>query len=369
MADVELKELLGIAHNVQSSRHNAESVDGLDERLKAYIYGEYDGGGVLAVAMHNNLVASSGREGGVKLFQLIDEGELKFVGDVPSLRRPLPGVTPTLVTCLKFDSTGRLFMGGADGLLMMAEFADDAQNMEVAVISSPKQLEYGQAPSSVLSLDVSEELDMVASAHANGNVCVYSTTYHDNEGKSSTSSSGSIKTDCLLGVWNPFADTNNACHARSVAFVSGGEEQDQQQQQQTGDHDESKWSIVVGGGNRNLWMQEIHPSHKLSPESTTARPLFKENTMQQIKPSHQGPVLSMASRPGGILGSTSHDGMLRMSQLWPVPKPLYGLGGHKAWIGNVCIDREGKRLLSDGRDDIVVVHDFSTGEEEEVTDL
>ena len=67
--------------------------------------------------------------------------------------------------------------------------------------------------------------------------------------------------------------------------------------------------------------------------------------------------------------STSHDGMLCMSQLWPVPKPLYGLGGHKAWIGNVCIDREGKRLLSDGRDDIVVVHDFSTGEEEEVTDL
>jgi len=230
-------------------------------------------------------------------------------------------------------------MGGADGLLRMAEFADDAQNMEVAVISSPKQLEYRQAPSSVLSLDVSEELDMVASAHANGNVCVYSTTYHDNEGKSSTSSSGSIKTDCLLGVWNPFADTNNACHARSVAFVSAGEEQDQQQQQQqTGNHNESKWSIVVGGGNGNLWMQEIHPSHKSSPESTTARPLFKENTMQQIKPSHQGPVLSMASRPGGILVSTSHNGMLCMSQLWPVPKRLCGLGGHKAWIGNVCID-------------------------------
>ena len=49
-----------------------------------------------------------------------NEGELQFVGDVPSLKRPLPGVTPILITSLKFDSLGRLFMGGQDGFLRMA---------------------------------------------------------------------------------------------------------------------------------------------------------------------------------------------------------------------------------------------------------
>ena len=78
-----------------------------------------------------------------------------------------------------------------------------------------------------------------------------------------------------------------------------------------------------------------------------------------------------------MLVSAGLDGVLRVSQISttsctskqqqsrinpervPPPKALYGLGGYKVWIGNICIDDEGKRLLSDGRDDVVVVHDFS----------
>ena len=72
----------------------------------------------------------------------------------------------------------------------------------------------------------------------------------------------------------------------------------------------------------------------------------------------------MASRPGGILVSAGHDGMLRVSRICkPVPRALYGLGGYKVWIGSICIDDDGKRLLSDGRDDVVVVHDFSKKDE------
>ena len=41
------------------------------------------------------------------------------------------------------------------------------------------------------------------------------------------------------------------------------------------------------------------------------------------------------------------------------PKCLYGLGGYKVWLGSVCSD--GLRLVSDGRDNALVVHDF--GEE------
>jgi len=363
VADVESEQLVGVARNVHSSHHNdnANGVDALDETLRRYLYGEYDGGGVLSVAMYGtNFVASSGREGGVKLFKLMgDEGELTFVGDVPSLKRPLPGVTPILVTCLKFDSLGRLFMGGQDGFLRMVTFADDVDEMQVTLVSSPRQQQLQQLqqlPSPVLSLDISEELEMVATAHANGNICVHSTNQdHRN----------SNNNNCLLGVWNPFTASS---HARSVAFVSGGEDE----------QDDPLWGIVAGGGNGELWMQEIDPSYILTTTSaamtndnrdvaaTTTIPLFKENSIQQIEPNHQhGAVLSMAARPGGILVSTGHDGMLRMTQLWPTPKALYGLGGYKVWIGNVCIDSEGKRLLSDGRDDVVVVHDFSMDEEEE----
>lgn len=371
VADVEAKCLLGVARNVHSSNHN-DNVDALDEKLRQYLYGDYDGGGVLAVAMQQgssatssiNLVASSGREGGVKLFRLdADEGELKFVGDVPSLKRPLPGVTPILVTTLEFDSLGRLFMGGQDGFLRMVTFSNDVSefDMKVTLLSSPRQ-QLQQSPSPILSLDICEELDMVATAHANGNVCVYSTNPDD------------IGDDRLLGVWNPFSDTNNACHARSVKFISSSGGDGSSNDQGTKDQ---IWNIVVGGGNGMLWMHEIHPQYighdvvddasfsKDSLQSNDERvSLFKENSMQQIKPSHQGPVLSLASRPGGILVSAGHDGMLRVTQIWPTPKALYGLGGYKVWIGNICIDSEGKRLLSDGRDDVVVVHDFSKEEDE-----
>eukprot|EP00585_Thalassiosira_rotula_P003378 CAMPEP_0196141770 /NCGR_PEP_ID=MMETSP0910-20130528/10492_1 /TAXON_ID=49265 /ORGANISM="Thalassiosira rotula, Strain GSO102" /LENGTH=263 /DNA_ID=CAMNT_0041402981 /DNA_START=118 /DNA_END=905 /DNA_ORIENTATION=- len=61
VADVESRTLLGAARGVHSSRHKEGSVDGLDERLRRQLYGEYDGGGVLAVAMYGtSVVASSG---------------------------------------------------------------------------------------------------------------------------------------------------------------------------------------------------------------------------------------------------------------------------------------------------------------------
>ena len=65
--------------------------------------------------------------------------------------------------------------------------------------------------------------------------------------------------------------------------------------------------------------------------------------------------------------------MLRMTQTWiglknpkkATPWPLYGLGGYKKWIGSICVDDEGKRLVSDGMDDAVIVHDFSAYEKKE----
>lgn len=104
----------------------------------------------------------------------------------------------------------------------------------------------------------------------------------------------------LLGVWNPFADTNDESHARSVTCVSGGREQGENDVEDDNDDANPSWSIVVGGGNGQMWVQELHPSYYANDSTTTTStamssitmnregniPLFLENTMQQIKPPH-----------------------------------------------------------------------------------
>lgn len=363
VANVESQQVLGVAQGVHCPS-SAED-DLLDDELARCLYGEYDGGGVLAVAMYgSNLVASSGREGGVKLFKLVARKDairsgLKLIGEV------LPNI---LVTCLKFDAFGRLYMGGQDGYLRMVNVNNLSSNEQFDLDAMQDVKLLSSSSSSILSLDISEELDMVATAHVNGDICIHSL---------------SLDNDCndarLLGVWNPFRETNT----RSVAFISSGE----QQQNDIGAQNNSinaatSWSIVAGGGNGELWLAQIEPSYILVAESpfvnddedvgattvqqvtSTTMPVVKANSIQQIKPSHYGPVLSLATRPGGVLVSAGHDGMLRVTQIHPTPKALYGLGGYKVWLGSICIDSEGRRLISDGQDDVVVVHDFSMVEDD-----
>ena len=103
-------------------------------------------------------------------------------------------------------------------------------------------------------------------------------------------------------------------------------------------------------------------------------------------PSHGGAVVGIAPLTavgdGELLISGAHDGTLRVWDLRHEGeeqddgfgddfgevsitenkiKCLYGLGGYKVWLGSVCTD--GERIVSDGRDNAVVVHDFSTEEQ------
>ena len=176
MAYVRARKLLGVARDVHS-------LDALESQLSRYLCGDYGGGGVLAVAMHGaSMAASTGMEGGVKLFRIVaGTGELERVGDVPGLARPLPGSPPVLVTCLQFDPSGRLYLGGRDGILRSVTFSGEEGKAQAVRASSLEHV-FRRPPSPILLLDVSEELDVVATAHANGSVCVSSVGQgHDRE--------------------------------------------------------------------------------------------------------------------------------------------------------------------------------------------
>jgi len=368
VADVNARKLLGVARGVHYCDDSSDYMNALDEQLRQYIYGEYDGGGVLAVAMFGKgVVASSGREGGVKLFKLFENArgmtELMYQGEVQALVRPMPGALPVIVTCMKFDSIGRLYLGGSDGFLRIVSFPEDyilrdagLNSKDLKVTTIPPSTQEGRPPSPILSLDISEQLEMVVTTHANGNVCVYSLKEGDNV---------SFLSGELAGVWNPF-DKSGKTYARSVTFAS-------MERKRVLRH-----AVVVGGGNGEIWINDIHPSVNASSYSRgavtesaefKATALFVYECAQQFYPNHVGPVISLASRPGGIVVSAGHDGMLRITQAWigqenlrntsrKEPKALYGLGGYRVWIGSVCVDEEGKCLVSDGMDDAVVVHDF-----------
>ena len=95
-----------------------------------------------------------------------------------------------------------------------------------------------------------------------------------------------------------------------------------------------------------------------------------------MQPPHNGPVTSLAWRKGGILLSGAQDGTIRVwdsrprcasdasinqgvSEVAYDPRCLFGLGGYKVWLGSVCTGDNGLRLISDGSDNTVIVHNFS----------
>jgi WD40 repeat protein len=82
-----------------------------------------------------------------------------------------------------------------------------------------------------------------------------------------------------------------------------------------------------------------------------------------IRPKHVGPVMCMTSPGDGRFVSGGQDGALR---IWDCSeaddgkietKCMYALTGYKLWLGSAWTD--GKRLISDGGENTIVIRDFS----------
>lgn len=315
---------------VADSGDEQHAARGGDPGLLHSLHGAYDGGGVLAVAMHDDVVVSAGREGNVKVWRYHEDGNDNDNNDQQQLRAqggPLDGV---FVSSLSFDAQGALWVGGYNDKTVRRLELDTHNEYGAIKITVPLTVQFS---SPVLSVATDTDLDLCVCGLEDGTVQLVRMT------------SG----DVLPDSWRPFGDDDDdTTVARSVAVV----------RQDDGD----EGSVVCGGGDGSLHLQ------RLSVHERTGKVVGLDCAVgaEKITPSHGGPVVSMAARRGGLLVTGAHDGSLRVWDCNTTPRSdgtgsrsLYHLVGYKVWLGSVCIDEEGLRLLSDGCDNSILVHDFS----------
>ena len=309
------------------------------------LYGRLDGGGVIAVQIHGDIIASSGREGGVKLSRItkyendmhtsdnledIVDGDLIPLGSIHELQK-------TIVTSLKFDSDGNLWCGCYDGTIRAYNMSD------TSTAQSPppqKPLFQSDFTDSVLDMDSCEDLNLGVAATADGGAALFDM------------STGQFFAGMML--FHGYA-------CRSVVIVKHASDQG--------------YSVMAGGSDGTIHRlplkfdqdtglvdQDI-PFDVLDTDDTTIKP----------KP-HTGPVMNMASPSSGRFLSGGQDTSLRIwefidddeaadenkeeqtEQNKLQTKCLYALTGYKLWLGSICTD--GRLLISDGGNENIIMRDF-----------
>ena len=181
------------------------------------------------------------------------------------------------------------------------------------------------------------------------------------------------------GAWSPLAFDGSkgfkGSAARSVAFVQ--------------DDASGACCVAVGGDDGSLhlrWLADDGDGDGDGDGGAAAvaggDAFASGRPPQTLQPSHGGAVVALRGRDtSGLLVSGARDGTMRVWDLSAAAaagkgsddgggdgdgdgggggggaaKCLYGLGGYKVWLGSICTD--GRRLVSDGSDNTVVVHDF-----------
>ncbi len=136
---------------------------------------------------------------------------------------------------------------------------------------------------------------------------------------------------------------------------------------------------------RMRWLQTDCDTAIVDPDEP-----FDNTKLPLVVPPHSGMVVSLTGcRQNGLLVSGSQDGTLRVydfcydisaegddesSEQYATeydagsddpphvdihPVILYQLAGYKVWLSSICVDEKGLRLVTDGADNTVVVHDYS----------
>lgn len=361
--------------DIHESRSETPTVE-QKEAIQA-LYGGYDGGGIIALAMRDNIVASSGREGGVQISRIVGsvngttrKSQLEAIGKIPKL--------DSLVTSLAFDQSGMLWVGSfGDGMIRCyeADAADAGEDVDAVaagdklIVEKKYEIEAG---SGVLSLFLADEVGCGIAATEKDGIILFS------------SLDGSI-----LKSWNPFQGSDE--FARTAIVVQNDEAPRAPPMAIPDPNDPSQlatlvaspiWSVVVGGSSGSLHQQRINLN--MQGIISTKKP-FDDLSPAHVVPDrfkHSGPITCLASPGPQVLLSGGQDGSIRV---WDCsylqssddlvddmeddmgntkPTAIFMMAGYKVWLGSIILAMKNNMhmIVSDGADNAVVAQVFKKAE-------
>jgi WD40 repeat protein len=367
LLDLERGEELDCVPGIHDGVINDEDV----EEAMTKMFGKYDGGGVIAIAIKDDVVVSAGREGGLQIFK-IDGEETNYYkgsrgGSATSTKLNLKSegmlfyLVSTLVTSMAFDNIGNLWVGSYDGFIRAFEY-DDKKRSLVQQNEPTHEIDVG---SEVLSVSINDDIGCGVAATLSGEVILFSLE----EGEE-------------MARWKPFGygvGKRKREFARTAILVQNDE---------ADESSEAVWSVIAGGSEGSLFQRRLNVD--VMGYIADSNPMIEDEALiGRFRPSPTLSVVSLSSPFPGLLVSGSQDGNIRVwdcsyhrsndddtmiisdggddedgeaqcddiGGLDKRPRCLYALTGFKVWLGSIFTN--GKKMVSDGADNAIVVHNFS----------
>ncbi|KAG7347906.1 WD repeat-containing protein [Nitzschia inconspicua] len=397
---------------------DTESPEQLNEAMEV-LFGNYDGGGVLAIAAKKDWIVSSGREGGVHVCSIVgteedvytgsrggkskqtrlhlqplgrlrglEEEQDDFYGKLESPLKAVPASTyrtPPLITSLSFDNQGTLWAAGYDGILRGYDYEQtdvDDQPLMLRQKHPDHQVDMG---SPILSISVNDEIGCGVATTLSQGVVLFC-----------------LRDGKILSKWNPFENSKRGEFARSALLVQTDRPQpfDDQTEGRTSNaeliYPDSHWSVIAGGSKGTLYQRPlgIQIRNGLISEKQPLMDMENGFVDRRIRPNHLGQIVAMGSPSTGLLVTASHDGTMRVwdcslyenddddgeegnstdisielvhddssiESRTKKPRVLYALSGYKVWLGSIFAND--RKLVSDGADNSIIVHSFDEDEDD-----
>jgi len=352
------------------------------------LYGKFDGGGVIALAMKDDWIISSGREGGAHLCRIVGEEHQFYKGSRGgtskktklSLQRlgKFRGLVAdnVVITSIVFDTMGTVWMAGYDGILRGFDYEERDSEDNPLMTRQSKPLFRVDLGSPIVNLSVNDELGCGVASTVSGLVIF------------------SLEDGEILAKWNPLVNKVRREFVRSAILLKDDSNPDEEEP--------PTWSVVCGGTRGSLFQRilNVDSTGVLSP----TRPFLDQESRDKtifpvkIRPNHMGPVVALACPAPGLFVSGALDGSMRVWEYAAYsneeeseendndevfdededvieieaqyddietndsrPQCLYALSGYKVWLGSIYATS--RKLVSDGADNTIIVHSFENEEE------
>ena len=191
---------------------SSSSPANIEEALTC-LYGKMDGGGVIAIAIKDDLIVSAGREGGVHVSTISGQEEefykgsqggtsrqtkltLERKGKIRGLEEMGDSTAGVLITSLAFDGTGTLWAGGFDGIIRGYDYEEKCAD------GRPLPLHEVHCGSGIVSVSVNDDIGCGVASTVEDGIILFS--LEDGE---------------IIGRWNPFVKKVRNKFARSAIIV------------------------------------------------------------------------------------------------------------------------------------------------------